>query len=343
MKALLTGSTGFIGRHVVRELLGHGYAVRAAVRDLRKADALPEPVEVVHADLAARETLEGIADDVDVVIHLASVMRGGWDDFRRVDVEGSRALLDAAARAGVRRFVYASTLAVYPVGDLPRGSVVDRHQPTADPDRVAPYARAKLLVEEMVRNAHDSGALEGVILRPGLVYGPGSDPFLGHVPHLGKRRGERYVLFGDGGAPLPLTTVASTARAFRLAAEVPEAAGETFLLVDDENPTQDEYVRTLAELTGRPLRVTPIPKAVGWLAGLAAESLARLRGGPPKTSRRLVRGKWNPVRYDTSHARRVLGWSPAQDFRTCLSDAVTAIEAENPAGGARVTKRSATE
>ena len=311
-----------------------GASVRALVRRRPDPDVLPETVELYTGDLARPETLQGLTRGVDVVFHLASTMRGSSEDFQRVDVGGSRWLLESALGDGVGRIVYASSLAVYPLGALPAGATVDERTPPDRPENLAPYARAKLRVERELRDAAGRSGLDAVILRPGLVYGPGSDPLLGHVPHLGIRRGDRYILFGDGRTPLPLTCVHSTVRAFALAGEVAEAAGRTFLIVDDERPTQEEYVETLSALTGRRFRIVRLPRPAGWLAGLAAEGLALLRRSPPSTTRRLLRGKWVELEYDAARARDVLGWEPGPGFRDCLAAAVRARSSGDRVGGA---------
>lgn len=333
--ALVTGATGFIGSHLVRLLAERGVRVRALARNPERAAALVMPgVEVVIGDFGEPAVTDGLADGMDTIFHLASVMKGSWDDFERVDVNGTRRLLEEAVRAGVRRIVYTSTLAAYPLGDLPDGAVVTEDSvPPADSSRVSPYARAKLAVEEMLLEAHRAGRIEAVITRPGLVFGPGSTPFLTHVPHLGSLRGDRYVLFGDGRTPLPLTYVGNTVEALWRCATVPEAAGETFTLVDPRVPTQRSYVRALARASGRPLRVTGIPRPAATLLGLGVETAARVMKRDAPTSRRLLRGKWVRVSFDCSRAERILGWNPEVSWEEGLQRAVEGWRAQR-AGGA---------
>lgn len=318
--ALVTGATGFIGRHLVKALVERGVRVRALARSAERGREIAGPnVEVVVGDFGDPAVIPHLCEGVDVVYHLASVMRGRWEDFQLVDIAGARRLLKEAKRAGVRRLVFTSTLGAYPVGDLPDGAVVTEEKVPGDsPEHVSPYARAKLTIERMFLSAAASGEIEVVVTRPGLVFGPGSTPYLTHLPHLGLLRGDRYVLFGDGNVPLPLTYVGNMVDALIRCARVPDANGKIFTIVDDDIPTQREYVRRLAELTGRPLRVTTVPRAGAYLIGLGVESAAKLVRMPPPTTRRLLMGKTHKVRFDCSRAKEVLGWTPVTSWEEGL-------------------------
>ena len=320
--ALVTGATGFIGRHLVRSLVERGVHVRALARNPDRARQLLGPhVEVVIGDFGDPAVIDGLAEGMDMVFHLASVMRGAWEDFERVDVGGGRHLIDESIRAGVRRFVFTSTLGAYALGDLRDGAVVTEEM-IDDPDRVGPYVRAKLLVERMLREANASGALETVIVRPGIVFGPGTSPFLPHMPHLGTRRGNRFVVFGDGEVRPPLTYVGNTVGALWRCATSPAAPGQTFTLVDDALPTQREFVDRLAELTGEPLAVQTIPRPLAFMVGLGVEGLAGVARRKPPTTRRLLLGKTVKLTFDCSRAREVLGWTSDVSWEDGLRAAV---------------------
>ena len=308
--ALVTGATGFIGTHLVRLLADHGVRVRAFARDPAKAERLIGPnVEVVIGDFGDPEAIDGLAEGVDTIFHLASVMVGSREEFDRVDLAGTDRLISEAKRAGVERIVFTSTMGAYALAGLADGAVVTEEM-TDDPEHVGNYARAKLLIERMLRKEHEAGNFEAVVLRPGLVFGPGTSPYLEHLPHLGNLRGDKYMIWGDGNVPLQLTYVENTVEALWRAATVRDAAGQTFTIIDDELPTQREFVRRLGELTGRPLGVRAVPRSAAWLIGLGVEGLsAALRRRPP-TTRRLMTGKTVKLRFDTSRARKVLGWVP---------------------------------
>lgn len=324
MTALVTGATGFIGTHLVRLLTERGVRVRALARSADKARPLAGPnVEVVIGDFGDPDAIPGIAEGADVVFHLASVMSGSGDEFERVDLAGGERLLAEAKRAKVRRFVFTSTMGAYALAELDDGAVVTEEM-IDQPDRVGHYSRAKLLLERMLADAHARGDFEAVVLRPGLVFGPGTSPYLEHLPHLGSLRGSRYVVMGDGRVPLQLTYVENTVEALWLAATRAEAAGKTFTIIDDELPTQREFVARLAELTGRPLGVRAIPRPVVWGIGLGVEALSAVLRRKPPTTRRLLRGKTVKLSFDTERARSGLGWTPAIGWEEGLRRAVDA-------------------
>ena len=320
--ALVTGATGFIGVHLVRMLAQRGVRVRALARDPRRAARIAHPnVEIVIGDFGDAAALDGVCEGVDTIFHLASVMSGSAEEFERVDLAGSRRLIDEAKRAGVGRIVFTSTLGAYALAGLPDGARVTEEM-VDSPERVGNYARAKLRIEAMLMGEHRAGRFEAVVVRPGLVFGPGTSPYLEHLPHLGSLRGDRYVVFGDGNVPLQLTYIDNTVEALWLAATEQDASGQAFTIIDDDPPTQREFVRHLATLTGRPLGLATIPRPVAHLIGLAVEAAFAAMGKAPPTTRRLLLGKTAKVRFDTARAKNILGWRPAVPWREGMSRAV---------------------
>jgi nucleoside-diphosphate-sugar epimerase len=320
--ALVTGATGFIGQHLVRFLAERGVRVRALARDPERGRALSGPnVDVVIGDFADPVVIDGLADGIDTIFHLASVMKGTADEFERVDLAGGRRLLAEARRASVRRFVFTSTMGAFKLGGLRDGSVVTEEM-SDDPERVGHYSRAKLIMERELFEANRAGVIETVITRPGLVFGDGISPYLEHLPHVGSFDGERYTVFGDGDMPLQLTYVGNVVDALWRCATSPDAPGHVFTIIDDAVPTQREFVRRLAELTGRPLRVRTIPRAAAWLIGLGVETASGVLRRKPPTTRALLLGKTAKLSFDTSRAKRVLGWTPAVSWDEGLRRAV---------------------
>jgi predicted dehydrogenase/nucleoside-diphosphate-sugar epimerase len=320
--ALVTGATGFIGQHLVRFLAGRGVHVRALARDPDRATALSGPnVEVVIGDVADPAVVDGLAEGIDTIFHLASVMKGTADEFERVDLAGGRRLLAEGKRAGVRRFVFTSTMGAFRLGGLRDGSVVTEEM-SDEPERVGHYSRAKLIMERELLEANRSGEFETVITRPGLVFGPGISPYLEHLPHVGSFDGSRYTVFGDGEVPLQLTYVGNVVDALWRCAVSPDSPGHVFTIIDDDVPTQREFVRRLASLTGRPLAIRRIPRPAAWLIGLGVETAAGALRRKPPTTRALLLGKTAKLSFDTSRAKRVLGWTPAVHWSEGLRLAV---------------------
>lgn len=161
--ALVTGASGLVGAHVVAELGARGVAVRALAPRPERV-AVPG-CEVASGDLGSAAPLDDVLDGVEVVYHCAALLHGTPERLRAVHVDGTARLLEAARRRDIRRLVFVSTAAVYRDGPLIRATECHPRGGGSD------YARTKLQAEDLVLT---SGAdLEAVVLRPGLIYGPG--------------------------------------------------------------------------------------------------------------------------------------------------------------------------
>jgi nucleoside-diphosphate-sugar epimerase len=297
---LVTGATGFVGRHLVAQLLVAGHRVRALVRAARPPDDIDRPgVEVVRGDLSGHGPLDAIVDGCDLVFHLAAAH--GPDvraaDCEAVNVRGTIALGNAAARAGVRRFVYASTRGVH---GLVRGGTLDERSPIA-PD--SPYRASKLQAEREVVAIHARHGLPFVILRLPSMIGPGAMSWLGLFRAIARGH---FRLVGSGTNRHHLCPVPDAVQALVLAGSVDRADGETFLI----GGAADLSLRELVELIARTLdvRLSPvrIPMAV-WSTWQAVRAGAnRLLGRATPADEFFL----TSYRIDDAKARRVLGYRP---------------------------------
>jgi dihydroflavonol-4-reductase len=162
---LITGATGYLGSVVAHRAHAAGYAVRALVRDPRRAEELlPDGIEIAVADLLDLGTLRAAASGCSAVLHLGGTVGGDPELIHRTNVEGTRAMVEAASAAGVGRFVHTSTGAAVLDAD---GLIADH--PAGAPALTDPYSASKAASEEVVRAAPD---METVIVRPTAVYGP---------------------------------------------------------------------------------------------------------------------------------------------------------------------------
>lgn len=252
---LVTGASGFVGRHLLAALAAAGRSVEAVPG---RGTVSPAPGVRV---LPGRELGPGTRwDDAaladGVVVHLASLAHGrdGGDAalLRRVNVDGTLALAEAARRAGARRFLFVSSIGVH--GNASRGAPLREDSPLC-PE--VPYAESKLAAEEGLRRCLGGSATELVIVRPPLVHGPDAP-------------GNPARLLGlvRLGLPLPLgsirnrrsfVSVANLCAALLACAEDPRAAGETFVVADPEVLSTPGLLRELGRRLGRPARLLPCP------------------------------------------------------------------------------------
>ncbi|RME35461.1 MAG: NAD-dependent epimerase/dehydratase family protein [Thermoflexia bacterium] len=312
---LVTGAAGFIGRHLVNRLLSLECPV--AVLDLPGAP-LPSSwkgrVQVYCGDIADPKTVREAVARARTVFHLAAIVSDWGPEalYRRVTVEGSRNVYDAAAASGAR-VVLASSIAVF--GDRIGCQACDEETPFGNP--VGPYSRAKQEQERLAWEYHQKGHLAVTVVRPANVYGPGSRPWVDLVVQT--LRDRLPSLIGSGNQNAGLAYVENVVDVLLLAAARPEAVGRVYHACDGENVTWKRYFSDLARLAGTPPPWS-IPLPLARLGAALLETLwgtLRLRGRPPLT-REAVNLVGSHHRIGTEQTRRELGYEPRVQYSEAL-------------------------
>ncbi len=303
---LLTGITGFIAGRLAERLVAEGAPVRGTARRPESAAWLAEQgVEAVQADLLDAAALRRAAAGCRAVVHAAAWTGGGeLPDAQglRVNVEGTRNVLAAAKAAGVERFVYISSVAVY---GLNRAPVID--ETAATPPVGQAYPDSKIAAEKLVR----ASGLPYVIIRPASTYGPrGGAWTVGPIENI---KGGRLVLLGrDAGLVTP-GYIDNVVDGLLLALTHPAAVGETFNLCDDRAVTYREFYLAYARMLGRE-RLPAVPGWFALLARAAPANLARRLLGRPAVGPWSLHFRRNPSQFSVAKAMRVLGYRPQVDF-----------------------------
>jgi 2-alkyl-3-oxoalkanoate reductase len=320
MHVLVTGATGFLGRHVVDALLARGHQVRALHRSSDAAAGLPAGIELAQVDLRTAEALPEAIAGTDVVIHAAATMRGPRATQYQGTVSTTQNLLSAMADVDVTRIVLVSSFAVYLGQSARSGDVVDESFPVGAPATARDaYAEMKLRQESLVEQAARSSGWAVTIARPGFVFGPG------HLwsNRLGYRLGKHLWLCPGGRATVPLTYVDNCADALAVLAEKTVSGVHTINIIDDDLPTQAEYRRKLVDRIGRPTIVAVLPWPLVHMMLRSLDGIHRLTGErfslPGALRLETGRARWQPKRY-SNRALRDLGWSP----QVCFGDALDA-------------------
>jgi nucleoside-diphosphate-sugar epimerase len=321
-RALVTGATGMLGAYLLETLQGRGWRVRALVRSPSTLPGLQERgVEVALGDLEDAPSLSDAARGCDVVLHAAAAIGSDaeWDRFRRVNVQGTANVVEAARRAGAR-LVHVSSTAVY--GGARYGSrPTDELTPLPDLPEADAYGRSKQEAEQIVLNACSSGLIWGTVVRPPVMYGSGDRQF---APRVGPVLEHGVFPLIDGGlARLTLVHARNVAEGAVLAASVEAARGRVFLLADDYPTTVVDLVRGAEKGLQRRIRSPRVPLALGragfallaiTLRTVGRSDLARHAGG---TLEMLTRD--NP--FTSRRARTELGWQPSVRPETGLPEA----------------------
>ncbi|MDH1683276.1 SDR family oxidoreductase [Pseudomonas chengduensis] len=299
MMILLTGSTGFVGQALLARLAAQP-ALDLVVVSRRPNSSLPAGVAHAQvADIAADTAWQPVLQGVQVIIHAAArvhVMNDKVADplaeFRKVNVDGTLNLARQAVGAGVKRFIFISSIKVNGESTAPGKPYSAESQPAP----VDPYGISKLEAELALRELAAETGMEVVIIRPPLVYGPDVKAnFLSMMRWLSK------------GIPLPLGTIQNRRSLVALdnlvdliatCVEHPAAANQTFMVSDGEDLSTRQLLRRMGGALGRPARLVPIP---AWLLEAGASLLGK---------RALAQRLCGSLQVDISKTRELLNWSP---------------------------------
>lgn len=307
MIVAVSGADGFIGAPLCTLLTKRGHHVKKLVR--RSADAGADRYLLDHAVETSNSILEG----VDAVLHLAGrahVLATEPDSsasFERDNVELTRVLTARARSAGVKRFVFMSSIGV-------NGGATHGHpfSELDEPTPLEPYARTKLRAEQVVRE-QAGHALEVVVVRPPLVYGPNPKGNL-----------QRLIRLLDMGVPLPFASIRNRRNivsldnlcdALTLCLVERAAAGETFLVAEPEPRSTPEIIRALCTGLGKRPRLFPVPESL-------LQGAASLAGKGDRFAK--ICGS---LEVDASKIRQRLGWEPRATFASGLAEAARSCSA----------------
>jgi UDP-glucose 4-epimerase len=295
-KILVTGSSGFVGSHLVDRLLNNKYDFVAASRSFWSGN---DKGSMRSPELGANADWTRILKGCETVVHLAARAhmldecggREAEEIYNQTNEKGTSRLVSQAIDAGVKRFIFISSI----------GAVAEKSNKPLNPhDRctpVTPYGRSKLGAERAIQEICSGNKMNYTIIRPPLVYGPRNP---GNMAKL--------IKIADSCIPMPLSAFDSNRRSFvgvsnlidliLLCLEHPAAANQTFHVSDDDDISTAELLRRMGKALGKPVRNIPLPQA-------ALKAGLRLIG----------KGEWvdklcGDLRVDISETKRLLGWKP---------------------------------
>jgi len=311
---LVTGANGFIGTALCNELVARGYRVTGLVRSSEHCTDLDSAVDIrAVGDIRSDTDWGAFLPGHRAVIHLVGYAHEMTSDstdeeaeerYRRLNVTATTRVAEAAAAAGVGRFIYISSVKVH-------GEKASREHPldeTMEPVPIGPYARTKFEAEQVLRAIEERTGLAVTVVRPPLVYGPGV-----------KANFLRLIRSIDRGMPLPLAAVQNS-RSFVYVGNLvdmlircvdyPAARGETFLVSDGEDVSTPKLIRNIAYCLGREAHLVHVPqRLLQFTGGL---------GGAAAAINRLV----DSLVIDDRHVRDALSWSPPYTMMRGLEETI---------------------
>jgi nucleoside-diphosphate-sugar epimerase len=304
----------------VKDLLDKGHSVRCLVRPSSDCGALrdfAEPdsgsrLELRVVDLVDVGPCAGALAGCDVLYHLASELRGSTPVLFLNNVVTTRRLVEAASRTRIPRFVLVSSLGVYGTAQLRPGDVLDESCPLeSKPQWRDPYTYSKVAQEEVAWEAYRQAAIPLVVIRPGVIYGPGRDCISARV---GLRLGKLLIRMG-GKQQLPYVFVENCTDGVLRAGTTPGIEGQAFNLVDDGLVSGREMLARYRATVGR-VRTLVIPYgAIDKLSDLCEWYHRRSRGQLPAVlTRYKSAAQWKPLQYSNARAKVALGWPATISF-----------------------------
>ena len=322
-RVLVTGGSGFIGRRLVNALIEEKVAVSVLTRDPARARG-PWRGDVVHlrrGDLTEPSSLRGLCDGYDTVFHLAGYAHAEVEDadtdrmrHENVSVSGTRWLLRSAQEANVRSFVYASS--VKAVGE----GKPEQLDETAKTIPTTAYGQAKFAAEELVLTTGRRTGMHVAVLRLPLVYGPGSK---GNVlKMIAAIDCGRFPPLPETGNRRSMVHVDDVVQALLLAAQKPEAAGQTYIVTDGVIYSTRTIYTAICQALDRPLPRSTVPVALLRFGARIGDVIGRLRGRPlvfnSEALEKLIGSAW----YRNEKIRRELGFVPRRTLEEALPEMI---------------------
>lgn len=320
MKVLVTGGTGFVGRHLIRALIEKGASVRMLVRKSSNTDEFRNcAVELVRGDVTNRDSLNGIAKATDIVFHLAAmghvsaVTEAAYKTFFDINVRGTQNIVEECCRHKVKKFIHFSSTAAMGLINQP---VVDETvlcQPTT------PYQRSKFESEKIIEYKFKELGFPGLVLRPCMIYGPGgTGEFLKFCRLIKKGF---FPKIGRGKNLTPMVHVNDVVSASILAAGKGKP-GETYLIMSNRSFEMDEIRSLIAKHLGvhKPYIYVPFPVAA--IGAYILETVAKLFNFTPVVMSKNIKSTVTDRTFSIVKATKELGYIPETDLDRGIEETI---------------------
>ncbi|MEZ4754707.1 MAG: NAD-dependent epimerase/dehydratase family protein [Bdellovibrionota bacterium] len=308
-KILVTGANGFVGTQVCKELLNHNYMVTALHRESSDISSLKDlDLKLAAADVRDKTALEKIFPGHDAIIHIAALFRQAKHPdsvYHEINVTGVRNVFEVAINQNIKRIIHCSTVGVH--SHIP-------NPPADETEEIRPgdiYQETKALGEKLALEYFSQGKVQGNVIRPAMIWGPADSRTLKLFKGIANRK---FPIIGNGRTLLHWVIVSDLARAFRLALEKSETNNQVFIISGEKAIELEYLVKTIAAAYNVKPPAFKIPALPIQILGSIVETICIPFGIEPPIYRRRVDFFTKTRAFDSSKARRLLGYKPETSF-----------------------------
>lgn len=321
MKIAITGGTGCLGQPLLNKLIKSGINIQLLVlpQDPTKK-SIETKVRTISGDLSSLETLKLLTKNCDIIFHLAGKVhsipktKDEEQAFYKINVEGTRNLLETASVNKVNRIIFYSTVGVYGKNADFHGDETSSCQPNSA------YAISKYKAEQLILNSSNNGGPEGVVLRFPVVYGPLDRGNVAHLIRAIKKK--RFVYFGSDLHLRSLISSKNAAEAACLAATKAKAANQIFCVTDGVDYTMKQLVETICMGLDTSWRPINIPLSFGKSIGIIGDMLEKLFNRPMPINTDKVRKLSHPLTFSCHKIQKTLGYKPFFSLQEGINDEI---------------------
>jgi len=311
MKAFVTGGTGFIGSHIIDNLIRKGIQIKALVRNNSNTSRLMNRgIEFVYSDILDSSSLKKNIGDVDLVFSAFGIL-GQWgmpeQTYRNINTKGVRNLIESCLNSGIRQFIHISSAGV--LGPLPDGVVADESFPF-NPSNI--YEETKCEAEKEIISFAKKEGLPVTIVRPEFVYGPGDIHVLGLFKAV---QAGKFFILGNGRSLLHPTYIDDLMQGINLCIDNKTAIGKTFLITGENPISVEDLAKTIAEELGVSLPKIKIPLVVANIAAVLFELGTKVANYEPLLTISRVRFFSENRSFSCRKAGVELGYVPRVSFK----------------------------
>ena len=320
---LVFGGTGFIGKHLVRQLIDKGHGVRVFSRGQRSAQSAlwGIPVDIFAGSLSSTTDVDKALEGIDTVYHLARAEGDTWQEYYEQDVLVTKNIAERCLKKGVKRFFYTGTIDSY-YSALAENTITELTPLDPDIETRNLYARSKANCEQLLTRMCERDGLPLTIFRPGVVIGEGCSPFHWGV---GMWHSEtRMQFWGEGNTKLPLVLVEDVAEALVNALDASDIKGKSFNLIADPCLTGQEYIEACSQLSGTKIRAQTGSIRLFYLDDLVKNIIKYAIKHPKRKmpSYNDWDSRAHRAYYDCHATKEALSWNPVSDKEKIIEEGI---------------------